>query len=67
MVGEGGPLGKPVVPDVYWMLTGSSQESSSYGASGPARPSSASQLGSPMWTVSRNCGHLPRTCSTIAR
>ncbi|CAM5265142.1 hypothetical protein SVIOM74S_01814 [Streptomyces violarus] len=63
------PLGKPVVPDVYWMLIGSSQDrpSSSNRAPGVPRPSSASQLGSPKYTTSRNPAQRPRTCSTIAR
>ncbi|CAM5577826.1 hypothetical protein SFUMM280S_08796 [Streptomyces fumanus] len=61
------PLGKPVVPEVYWMLIGSSQDSSSYGGSGVARSSSACQPGSPKWTTSRRSGQRPRTSPTIAR
>jgi hypothetical protein len=64
------PFGNPVVPEVYWMLIGSSQDSSGYTASRPARPArpaNSPQLGSPMYTTSRNPRHLPRTSSTIAR
>lgn len=54
MVGERRPLGKPVVPDVYWMLIGSSQDSSASraasrsGVTAGAAAVSSSQDGSPM-------------------
>lgn len=54
MVGERGPLGKPVVPEVYWMLIGSSQDNAASRAASSSSSTdadaavSSSQLGSPM-------------------
>ena len=54
------PLGKPVVPEVYWMLIGSSNDSvaaRSRRAAGSARrpvSTSSSQPGSPMNTTGSN-------------
>ncbi|SLI19425.1 Uncharacterised protein [Mycobacteroides abscessus subsp. abscessus] len=64
------PLGKPVVPEVYWMLIGSSMVSSA--------PSSANRTGSgvvlvtcchwssPRMSTCSSPGHSPRTSSIMA-
>jgi hypothetical protein len=67
------PFGKPVVPDVYWMLIGSSALSRvSRSANCPrsaARPASIREVhaGSPRKTTSRRSGQSSRTSATIAR
>ena len=62
------PLGKPVVPEVYWMLIGSSGLSSACSRASSARSppwpasTSASQSGVPISTTWRSCGQFGRTC-----
>jgi hypothetical protein len=66
-------LGKPVVPEVYWMLIGSSNDSSasraatsSIGTPPPCARSQA-QSGVPMYTTVARAGQPVRTSSIIAR
>ncbi len=67
------PLGKPVVPEVYWMLIGSSKDSvtncssSRTWSAAPPATSSASHSAAPMNTTSASSGQSGRTCSIIAR
>uniref|UniRef100_A0A6J7M5R8 Unannotated protein n=1 Tax=freshwater metagenome TaxID=449393 RepID=A0A6J7M5R8_9ZZZZ len=66
------PLGKPVVPDVYWMLIGSSNDSpamrSRKSLSGACGPSShACHSGVSMYNTFSRSGSAPRTSSIIAR
>jgi hypothetical protein len=66
------PLGNPVVPDVYWMLIGSSVVSvSSTWRSASASPDcpaaiTSSQEDSPMRTTSTRSGESPRTSSIMS-
>jgi hypothetical protein len=58
-----------VVPDVYWMLIGSSKPSVARIAGSTERSpvDSASHSGSPRKTTDRSAGQRPRTSPTIAR
>ena len=65
------PLGNPVVPDVYWMLMGSSNWSSaSRAARSSALTRSASRSSacqpSSSTSASRSSGHRPLTSPSIA-
>ena len=67
------PLGKPVVPDVYWMLMGSSgcrvrirSFTTSASTFSPAATTSAQSL-VPMKTTRSRPGHSGAVSSTIAR
>ncbi len=65
------PFGKPVVPEVYWMLTASSGDSEA--ATSATRASSSSDglavssahSGDSNSTTSRRSGHLGRASSSI--
>ena len=65
------PLGKPVVPDVYWMLIGSSNDSAADRSDTAAAPTPtplatiASHDGRPITTTSRSAGQSPWTSATI--
>ena len=58
------PLGKPVVPLVYWMLIASSNCVTGSSASAPAI--SASHSSEPRYTTCSSAGRSPRTSSIIA-
>ena len=65
------PFGVPVVPEVYWMLMGSSKvrvasRAASSPSSTPAPASSSASHPSSSTTVSFNAGHSGRTRSTIS-
>jgi hypothetical protein len=66
------PFGKPVVPDVYWMLIGSSGLNAAWSrassARSPPRPSAitSSQFGLPMRSTCRSAGQFGRTSLIIA-
>ena len=63
------PFGKPVVPDVYWMLIGSSKLSPARisGSTDRSPTESESHSGSARKTTERSCGQRSRTSPTIAR
>ncbi len=58
------PLAKPVVPDVYWICTGSVDATGGSGAPGDPLAQNASQ--SLKLTTSRNAGRSGRTSATSA-
>ena len=60
------PLGKPVVPLVYWMLIGSSNWQSGSSTSSPVPAASAYHSGEPSSTTRSSAGRPPRTDSIIA-
>ena len=64
------PLGKPVVPEVYWMLIGSVLTSvacrSRSSPAGTAAARSAAQSGVPRKITSVRAGASARTSATIA-
>ena len=66
------PFGKPVVPEVYWMLIGSvlanaaCRATSSAGVTSPARSRSSSQSAVPRNTTPLSAGTSGLTSSTMA-
>ena len=60
------PLGKPVVPLVYWMLIASSNWHSGSSTSASVPAASASHSGESNSTTCSSCGRSPRTDSIIA-
>ena len=62
--GSTAPLGKPVVPEVYWICAGACGLTSGRSPSGAASAQNASQSANE--TTSRSAGRSPRTCCTIS-